>query len=79
NAKHQKMKLELVKSNSIINLIRTSKCKNYSNFIKNALMLVLTLYDKKPLDLYNARGDMLEDCNDQQKSTLLSRLKKEIF
>lgn len=76
NDSHQK---ELCKNNSIIKLINKSECRNSDTFIRNALLLVLTLYDNNPADLYSSYGDDIESCSDNDKEQLLAELKKELY
>ncbi|MBN1803575.1 MAG: hypothetical protein JW891_18845 [Candidatus Lokiarchaeota archaeon] len=76
--KHLPIDFPQIKSKAIIKLINTSECKNDRNFVKNALLLVLSLYDKKPMDIYNTRGYKLEDCTNDQKKDILLKLQKEL-
>ena len=70
---------EMCKNNSIIKLINVSECRNIDNFIRNALLLVLSLYDNKPADLYHNFGHDIESCSDKDKEELLAELKKELL
>ena len=69
----------MCKNNSIIKLINVSECRNIDNFIRNALLLVLSLYDNKPADLYHNFGHDIESCSDKDKEELLAELKKELL
>ena len=53
--------------------------RNIDNFIRNALLLVLSLYDNKPADLYHNSGYDIESCSDRDKEQLLAELKKELL
>ncbi len=75
--KHTAQDLPRLKSKAILKLIRSSECKNDKNFVKNALLIVLSLYDKKPMDIYNSRGKILKDCTQEQKQKILLKLQKE--
>ena len=70
---------EMCKNNSIIKLINVSECRNIDNFIRNALLLVLSLYDNKPADLYHNHGGDIESCSEKDKEKLLAELKKEFL
>lgn len=70
---------EMCKNNSIIKLINISECRNIDNFIRNALLLVLSLYDNKPADLYHNYGYDIESCSDIEKEKLMEELKKELL
>ena len=77
--KHDTYQRELCKNNSIIKLINVSECRNIDNFIRNALLLVLSLYDNNPADLYDNYGSDIESCNASEKEKLLAELKKELL
>ena len=79
NNKSDFNKRELAKNKSILKLIRSSKCKNNKNFVKNALILVLSLYDDEPADLYCSYGNDIESCSEVEKEVLKSQLKLELI
>ena len=80
NNKYDANKRELAKNQSILKLIKTSKCKNNKNFVKNALILVLSLYnEEEPADLYCSYGNDIESCSDLEKEVLKSQLKLELI
>jgi len=70
---------EMCKNTSIIKLINKSECRNSDNFIKNALLLVLSLFDDQEADFYHNYGNDIETCSDKDKESLLAELKKEII
>lgn len=79
NNKYDFAQRELAKNQSIVKLIKTSKCKNNKNFVKNALILVLSLYDDEPADLYCSYGNDIDSCNELEKEVLKSQLKLELI
>ena len=80
NNKYDANKRELAKNQSILKLIKTSKCKNNKNFVKNALILVLSLYnEEEPADLYCSYGNDIDSCSDLEKEVLKSQLKLELI
>jgi hypothetical protein len=80
NNKYDAKKRELAKNQSILKLIKTSKCKNNKNFVKNALILVLSLYnEEEPADLYCSYGNDIDSCSDLEKEVLKSQLKLELI
>ena len=79
NSKNDINKKKLNKNKSIIALIKKSKCRNDKRFVQNALLLVLSLYEKDlPADYFENRGCDAGECNDEQKEELIADLKKEI-
>ena len=70
---------ELAKNQSIIKLIKSSNCRNNKNFVKNALILVLSLYDDEPADLYCSYGNDIDTCSELEKEVLKSQLKLELI
>ncbi|MFX1276211.1 MAG: hypothetical protein ACFFBP_04585 [Promethearchaeota archaeon] len=79
NRNKENIDKELFKSRSIIKIIKQSQCRNDLNFIKNALILILSLYDDHPADVYSNFGNDIKQCNQLEKKIILSRLKKEII
>ena len=80
NNKFDANQRELAKNQSILKLIKTSKCKNNKNFVKNALILVLSLYnEEEPADLYCSYGNDIDSCSDLEKEVLKSQLKLELI
>lgn len=73
------IKKEYYKSKSIIKIIKQSQCRNDLNFVKNALILILSLYDDHPADVYSNFGNDIKQCNQLEKKVLLSQLKKELI
>ena len=69
---------ELAKNQSIVKLIKSSKCRNNKNFVKNALILVLSLYNDEPADLYCSYGNDINSCSESEKDALKSCLKQEL-
>jgi len=77
--RHDSYQREMCKNNSIIKLINLSECRNIDNFIRNALLLVLSLYDNKPADIYANYGSDIESCSEKDKEKLLAELRKELI
>jgi len=69
---------ELAKNQSIVKLIKSSQCRNNKNFIKNALILVLSLYNDEPADLYCSYGNDIDSCSETEKDALKNQLKLEL-
>ncbi len=69
---------EMAKNQSIVKLIKSSKCRDNKNFVKNALILVLSLYDEEPADLYCSYGNDIDSCSIEEKQALKSCLKQEL-
>lgn len=79
NNKNDLNQREYAKNHSIVKLIKSSKCRNNKNFIKNALILVLSLYDEEPADLYCSYGNDIDSCTEIEKKALKSQLLQEII
>ncbi len=78
NQSKDRVNNELYKNKSIIKVIKNSQCRNDLNFVKNALILILSLYDDHPADVYSDFGNDIKQCTQSDKMTLLSQLKKEL-
>ena len=78
NQSKDKISNELYKNKSIIKVIKNSQCRNDLNFVKNALILILSLYDDHPADVYTDFGNDIKNGTQSDKKKLLSQLKREL-
>jgi hypothetical protein len=70
---------EFAKNQSIVKLIKSSNCRNNKNFVKNALLLVLSLYDEdESVDLYCSHGNDINSCSELDKEAVKYQLKQEL-
>ena len=80
NNKSDYKQKELAKNQSIVKLIKSSQCRNNKNFVKNALILVLSLYDdNNAADLYCSYGNDIHSCSETEKDALKNQLKLELM
>ncbi|MFX0059331.1 MAG: hypothetical protein ACFE85_07675 [Candidatus Hodarchaeota archaeon] len=70
---------EIWKSKSFIELMNLLKRTKNKEFVKNALILIISLFERLPPDLYNNRGISSEILNEKDKESYLSILKTEFF
>jgi hypothetical protein len=72
--------IEMCKNRSIIRLMDKLRQRNDRRLVQNTLLLVLSLYDDHPPDLYSSLGKDVDTLNDKkEKRELLSELKKEFI
>ena len=70
--------IEKWKSNLITRLMATLTKPQNENWLKNALIILLSLVDKKPSDLYANIGDNLNILTEEEKERAVSKLKEEL-
>ena len=76
--KNKSNKLQMCKNKSIIRLMEISQSRNARYLAQNGLILVLSLFDDIPPDLFSALGDDIKSLmDDNEKERLVSELKKE--
>ena len=75
------LKREICKNKSIVRLMRSIKYKKNSEFIKNSLIFVLSLFDDKdlPPDLYTNIGNDIKNTTNDEQEEIMSQLKKEFL
>ncbi|TFF85732.1 MAG: hypothetical protein EU518_00635 [Promethearchaeota archaeon] len=72
-------KIEIWKNRSYIKLMRKLNDDRSKVLAKNAILLILNLFENFPPDIYNNMGDKLEHLDSKEKQKVLSQLKKEAF
>ena len=68
---------ELWKNRVYIRLMNEFEKAGNPNIIKNALILILNLFDNLPPDIYNSRGRCLEEINSEERRQIIEELKQE--
>lgn len=68
---------EMWKNRVFIRLMNEFEKAGNSNIIKNALILILNLFDDLPPDIYNTRGRTLESINSDDRRKVIEKLKQE--
>ena len=71
--------IEIWRSKSLIELMKVLKRTKNKEFVKNALIFIISLFEHIPPDLYSNRGINAEILNKKDKETYLSILKTEFI
>lgn len=74
-----KEEIEIWKDKSIIELMKYLKRTQNRNFVTNALILLLSLFEDIPPDLYNNRGVNFNHIAEKDKDFLIEELKEEFL
>ncbi|NVM45333.1 MAG: hypothetical protein HWN79_10480 [Candidatus Lokiarchaeota archaeon] len=70
--------VEIWKNKSFIQLMKVLKRTGNKEFVKNAIILILSLFDKMPPDFYSSRGIQVNSLTNSEKLTYVNLLKSEI-
>jgi hypothetical protein len=68
---------ELWKNRIYIRLMNDFEKINNPKVIKNAIILMLSLFENIPPDIYNTRGKKIEEISMEKKEVILKQLRKE--
>lgn len=79
NEKGDREKTEIWKSKSIIELMKYLKRTRNRTFVMNALILMLSLFEDIPPDIYNNRGVNFNRISEKDKKFLIEDLKEEFL
>ncbi len=71
--------MEKWKGNLITRLMNALKEPENENWLKNALIILLSLVDNKPSDIYENKGDNLNILSKEEKEQILLKLKEEFI
>ncbi|MFX0020860.1 MAG: hypothetical protein ACFE9S_00920 [Candidatus Hermodarchaeota archaeon] len=71
--------VEIWKNQSIIELMKYLKRTQNRTFVTNALILILSLFEDIPPDLYNNRGVNFNRIAEKDKKFLIEELKEEFL
>ena len=69
---------EIWKNKSFIRLMKVLKRTRNKEFVKNSIILILSLFDKMPPDFYSSRGIQVNSLTNSEKLTYVNLLKSEI-
>lgn len=72
-----KEKIELWKNKSYIKLMKNLNEKRKDDTVKNAIIMILSLFENLPPDIYNNRGYKLENLNSDEREKIIAKLKQE--
>ena len=68
---------EIWKNKSLIELMKVLKRTRKTEFVKNAIILLLSLFDQMPPDNYNNRGVKVNSLTSGEKLSYVNLLKSE--
>ena len=68
---------EIWKNKSFIELMKVLKRTKKKEFVKNAIILILTLFEKLPPESFNSRGTEVDSLSDGDKLSYVNILKTE--
>jgi hypothetical protein len=74
-----KESIEIWKSKSFIELMKVLERTKNKQLVKNAIILIISLFEQLPSDLYNNRGKNANLINKKDKKSYLSLLKSEFM
>ena len=71
---------EIWKNKVMVTLMNLLKQKeNQEILVRNALILLLSLFEDLPPDIYNAKGQNFKKVDQKQKASILDQLKEEFL
>jgi hypothetical protein len=70
---------EIWKNKSLIELMKVLKRTKNKEFVKNAILLIISLFEHIPPDIYNNKGVNTEIMKEKDKESYLSILKTEFL
>lgn len=73
------IKTEIWKNRALITLMTRWKSGERDILIRNALILILTLFEDLPPDIFNNRGINIKNLSEEDKDRLFSQLKGEFI
>ncbi len=77
NHKTDRETTEIWKNKSLIELMRVLKRTRKTEFVKNAIILLLSLSDQLPPDNYSNRGIKVDSLTNEEKLSYINLLKSE--
>jgi hypothetical protein len=75
--KFNREKIDLWKNKTFISLMKKLEKTQNRLLVKNVIILILSLFENIPPDIYNNRGIDINRLSYEDKNTLYSELKKE--
>ncbi len=79
NPNVNKETIELWKDKSFIELMKVLERTSRKEFVKNAILLILSLFDEHPPDIYTSRGTNVNFLDNGEKRSYISVLKTEFI
>ena len=79
NQNTNKEKTEIWKNKSFIELMKVLKRTKKKEFVKNSIILILSLFDQIPPDTYNNKGIKVDSLTNGDKLSYVNILKSEFI
>ena len=79
NKQLDKVALEIWKDRSYIELMQVLKRTHNKNMVKNAIILILSLFEELPIDLYDNYGINTKDLKKEQRKAFIAEMKTEFI
>jgi len=79
NQNVNKETIEIWKSKSLIKLMKVLERSNKKEFVKNAIVVILSLFEEHPPDIYTSRGTNVNSLDNGEKGSYISILKTEFI
>ena len=79
NPNVNKETIELWKDKSFIELMKVLERTSRKEFVKNAILLILSLFEEHPPDIYTSRGTNVNFLDNGEKRSYMSVLKTEFI
>jgi len=70
---------EIWKNKSFIELMNVLKRTSKKEFVKNAIILILSLFDEMPVDMYNNKGIKVNSLTNGDKQSYVNILRSEFI
>jgi len=77
--KESREEIQIWKNKSILELMKYLRRTENRIFVRNALILILSLFEDIPPDIYNNRGININRVSQKDKSFLIENLKEEFL
>jgi hypothetical protein len=79
NKQLDKAALEIWKDKSYIELMQVLKRTHNKNLVKNAIILILSLFEELPVDYLYTHGINTKDLKKEEKKTFIAEMKSEFL
>jgi len=79
NPNVNKETIEIWKDKSLIELMKVLERTSRTEFVKNAILLILSLFDEHPPDIYTSRGTNVNSLDNGEKRSYIDVLKMEFI
>lgn len=79
NKQLDKESIEIWKNKAYIDLMRVLERTKNKELVKNAIILILSLFEEFPIDRYETYGINTKELKNDKKKAYLSEMKMELF